>query len=44
MGKKIAKRLQTLRAKVDSQKIYDVQSGVSAVKPLAQPKKNIVGC
>lgn len=38
MGKKIAKRLQTLRAKVDSQKIYDVQSGVSAVKSLASAK------
>lgn len=38
MGKKIAKRLQTLRAKVDSQKVYDVQSGVSAVKSLASAK------
>lgn len=38
MGKKIAKRLQALQAKVDSQKIYDVQSGVSAVKSLASTK------
>lgn len=38
MGKKIAKRLQALQAKVDSQKIYDVQSGVSAVKALASAK------
>ncbi len=38
MAKKIAKRLQALQAKVDSQKIYDVQSGVSAVKSLASAK------
>lgn len=38
MGKKIAKRLQTLQTRVDSQKVYDVQSGVSAVKSLASAK------
>lgn len=38
MGKKIAKRLQALQAKVDSQKVYDIQSGVSAVKSLASAK------
>lgn len=38
MGKKIAKRLQSLQQKVDSQKIYDIQSGVSAVKSLASAK------
>ncbi len=38
MGKKIAKRLQALEAKVDSQKVYDVQSGVSVVKSLASAK------
>ncbi|TLD80428.1 50S ribosomal protein L1 [Helicobacter sp. MIT 05-5293] len=38
MGKKIAKRLQTLQTKVDSQKVYDVQSGVSVVKSLASAK------
>ena len=38
MGKKVAKRLQSLEAKVDSQKVYDVQSGVSVVKSLASAK------
>lgn len=38
MGKKVAKRLQALEAKVDSQKVYDVQSGVSVVKSLASAK------
>lgn len=38
MGKKIAKRLQALEAKVDSQKVYDIQSGVSVVKSLASAK------
>ncbi len=38
MGKKIAKRLQALEAKVDSQKVYDVQNGVSVVKSLASAK------
>lgn len=38
MGKKVAKRLQALGAKVDSQKVYDVQSGVSMVKSLASAK------
>lgn len=38
MGKKVAKRLQALQAKIDSQKVYDVQSGVSAVKSLASTK------
>ncbi|TLD97693.1 50S ribosomal protein L1 [Helicobacter jaachi] len=38
MGKKIAKRLQALQAKVDSEKIYDIQSGVNAVKSLASAK------
>ena len=38
MGKKVAKRLQALGAKVDSQKVYDVQSGVSVVKSLASAK------
>lgn len=38
MGKKIAKRLQTLQAKVEPQKVYSIQSGVSAVKSLASAK------
>lgn len=38
MGKKVAKRLQALGAKVDSQKVYDIQSGVSVVKSLASAK------
>ena len=38
MGKKIAKRLQALEAKVDYQKVYDIQSGVSVVKSLASAK------
>lgn len=38
MGKKIAKRLQALQAKVDSQKVYDVQGAVSVVKTLASAK------
>lgn len=38
MGKKVAKRLQALQAKIDSQKVYGVQSGVSAVKSLASTK------
>lgn len=38
MGKKVAKRLRALEAKVDSQKVYDVQSGVSVVKSLASAK------
>ena len=38
MGKKIAKRLQALEAKVDSQKVNDIQSGVSVVKSLASAK------
>lgn len=38
MGKKIAKRLQTLQAKIDANKIYDVASGVSLVKSLASTK------
>ncbi|WP_394995128.1 50S ribosomal protein L1 [uncultured Helicobacter sp.] len=38
MGKKITKRLQALQAKVDTNKIYDVASGVSLVKSLASTK------
>lgn len=38
MGKKIAKRLQALQAKIDANKIYDVASGVSLVKSLASTK------
>ena len=38
MGKKIAKRQQTLQAKVEPQKVYSIQSGVSAVKSLASAK------
>lgn len=38
MGKKTAKRLQSLQTKVDSQKVYDVQAGVVAVKSLASAK------
>lgn len=38
MGKKIAKRLQVLQAKIDTQKVYDVQSGVSVLKTLASAK------
>ncbi|MCX2716465.1 50S ribosomal protein L1 [Helicobacter sp. MIT 21-1697] len=38
MGKKIAKRLQTLQAKVEPQKVYSIQSGVSVVKSLASAK------
>lgn len=38
MGKKIAKRLQALQAKINANKIYDVASGVSLVKSLASTK------
>lgn len=38
MGKKIATRLQALQAKVEPQKVYSIQSGVSAVKSLASAK------
>lgn len=38
MAKKTTKRLQNLHSKVDSAKIYDVQSGVGVVKSLASAK------
>lgn len=38
MGKKTTKRLQALQAKIDTNKIYDVASGVSLVKSLASAK------
>ena len=38
MAKKTTKRLQNLHSKVDSTKIYDVQSGVGVVKSLASAK------
>ncbi len=38
MGKKIAKRLQGLHAKIVADKVYDIKSGVSVVKSLASAK------
>ncbi|PAF48966.1 50S ribosomal protein L1 [Helicobacter sp. 12S02232-10] len=38
MEKKVAKRLQGLLSKVDSNRIYDISSGVSTVKSLASAK------
>lgn len=38
MSKNTSKRLQKLKEKVDSQKVYDVQSGVSVLKSLASAK------
>lgn len=38
MEKKVAKRLQNLLSKIDSNRIYDINSGVSTVKSLASAK------
>ncbi|PAF43717.1 50S ribosomal protein L1 [Helicobacter sp. 11S03491-1] len=38
MEKKVAKRLQSLLSKIDSNRIYDISSGVGAVKSLASAK------
>lgn len=38
MEKKVAKRLQGLLSKIDSNRIYDISSGVSTIKTLASAK------